>query len=76
MVLAIDEAKSLIRELKVLFDIVRLVDVAVTTQYSLTDDNDIIKEPYSCYAAWKKTRRCENCISSKVHSTKGKLSKF
>ena len=66
----------LVRELKEVFDIVRLVDVALNTQYRVTDEGEIIKEPYLCYAVWKKDRRCENCISAKVFARKTKLTKF
>ena len=51
------EAYVLIEGLKVVFDIVRLVDVTTTTQYTLTRDGRLIAEPYECYAVWHKDRR-------------------
>lgn len=70
------ETMELIRHLQVVFDLVRLVDAAVTTQYSLNDRGELEAEPYRCYAVWNKTDRCENCIAAKAVAQKGKLTKF
>lgn len=70
------EAYVLIEGLKVVFDIVRLVDVTTTTQYTLTRDGRLIAEPYECYAVWHKDRRCENCVSAKAFAKKGQLAKY
>ena len=65
-----------IEELKVVFDIVRLVDVTRTTQCSIDSNGEIIREPYKCYAVWRKDRRCENCISSKALAKKAQVAKY
>lgn len=70
------EIALLIRELKVVFDIVRLVDAAMTTQYSVNQTQEMIQEPYQCYAVWNRSRRCENCISAKAFSGKCTITKF
>ena len=59
------EVSLLIDELKLVFDIVRLVDVTRTLECSIDSNGEITREPYECYAVWRKDRRCENCISSK-----------
>lgn len=70
------EALSLLEQLKLIFDIVRLVDVTMTRQLSLSSNGELVSEPYSCYAVWNKTSRCDNCISAKAFSCKERLSKF
>ena len=54
----------------------RLVDVSLTTEYTMSDDGTFIAGEYQCYAVWNKNQRCENCISAKAYALKGKLSKF
>lgn len=70
------EAIAFFSQQKKIFDVVRLVDVSMTTAYLLQEDGEIISEPYQCYAVWNKNQRCENCISAKAYAIKGKLSKF
>lgn len=62
--------------LKTIFDVVRLVDVTMTTQYSVSPAGEITWEPYQCYAVWNYQRRCENCISAKAFSQKCQMTKF
>lgn len=71
-----DEMKVLVSQLKKVFDIVRLVDVSMTTQFSINNMGEIVKEPYYCYSVWNKSRRCENCISAKAFAQKNKMTKF
>ena len=71
-----EEVGIYIKSLKNVFDIVRLVNVSETTQFSIDDNGNIIAQPHQCYAVWNKERRCENCISAKAFFQKGKLSKF
>ncbi|WMJ21898.1 GGDEF domain-containing protein [Paludicola sp. MB14-C6] len=61
---------------KKIFDTVRLVDVSMATQYSISDNGEIEKQPYECYAIWNKGKRCSNCISAMAFSAKGKFTKF
>ncbi len=70
------EALTLIDQLKFAFDIVRLVDVTMTCQVSVDDHGEFVTEPYQCYAVWNKKSRCDNCISAKAFSIKGKMTKF
>ncbi|MDD5953547.1 MAG: GGDEF domain-containing protein [Oscillospiraceae bacterium] len=70
------EVVALVRQLQLVFDAVRIVDVSLTTQYRLSSEGELVQEPYACYAVWNKTTRCENCISAKAFSQKGKFTKF
>lgn len=71
-----EELIVLIDQLKFVFDIVRMVDATRTRQVSLDRCGELVAEPYKCYAAWNKNARCENCISAKAFSCKGRLTKF
>lgn len=69
------DVKELMRQMAIVFDVVRLVDATVTNQYALKGE-ELSPEPYRCYAIWNKESRCENCISAKAFAQKGKLTKF
>lgn len=70
------EIGALVHELRTIFDIVRLVDVSMTTQYTVSEDGELTESPYQCYAVWESTRRCENCISCKAIAHRCRMSKF
>lgn len=71
-----DEAYLLIEQLKQIFSVVRLVDVSKTVTYSFDKEGKLVKQPFMCYHAWDKSRRCENCISAKAFSHKSQETKF
>lgn len=71
-----DEIWALVGAYKQVFDIVRLVDAATTTQFSLNEAGEITEEPYRCYAVWKKSSRCEDCISARALLQRNKQMKF
>lgn len=70
------ELGILFHELKMIFAIVRLVDVSMTTQYTVSQTGEITQEPYKCYAVWNRKKRCENCISAKAFCQKQMMTKF
>ena len=70
------EVWELLCQLKLVFDIVRLVDVSVTRQVSVDGTGEIKEEPYHCYKVWNKEARCENCVSAKALNRRGKVTKF
>lgn len=70
------EVLSLFKELRKIFDIVRLVDSTINVEYSVNDNGEILAEPYKCYSVWNKRSRCENCVSAKAFIKKSKLTKF
>lgn len=70
------ELFAMLSELKKIFEIVRLVDVAMMRVVILHEDGTEEYEPYMCYVAWKKNGRCENCISAKAYAKKSQLYKF
>ena len=67
---------SLIQELHLVFDIVRLVDITNNTQYTLNDANELEPSPYKCYTVWNRDHVCNNCISSRACCGKTRLEKF
>jgi len=71
-----EELLTFISVQKKIFDIVRLVDVSMTIQYTVLEDGTIEQQPHECYAVWNKNSRCENCISAKALALKSKLTKF
>lgn len=71
-----EEVYEMMKELKVIFDIVRLVDVAGSDQYSVSAEGEIVREPGKCYAVWCRENRCDNCISSKAFAQKAQMTKF
>lgn len=70
------QAWLMLNYLQSAFDIVRLVDAATNRQFFLNNAGEAAEEPYRCYAVWKRGERCENCISAKVFSTRGRAAKF
>lgn len=65
--MTMDEARALVTQLNLVFDIVRFVDVRMMQEYTFAEDGQFIGHPYHCYNVWKKKRRCENCISAKAY---------
>lgn len=76
MIFSMEELLVFMSVQKKIFNIVRLVDVSMVTQYLLSDDGRIEEQPYKCYSVWNKNMRCENCISAKAYALKGKMTKF
>lgn len=71
-----EEVRQLMEQLKRVFDIVRLVDVSITKQFTIDSSGELREEAYQCYEVWNKTERCANCISAKALANKSKLTKF
>lgn len=72
-----EEMATLIKNFGEVFEVARLVDVSLTKQYELTEDQcDFRKTEYSCYAIWNNHRRCENCVSAKAYAKRSKMTKF
>ena len=67
---------SLIQELHLVFDIVRLVDITNNTQYTLNDANELEPSPYKCYTVWNRDQVCNNCISARACCNKTRIEKF
>lgn len=72
-----EEMATLVKNLGEVFEIARLVDVSMTKQFALTENQcDFEQTDYSCYAVWNKNRRCENCVSAKAYAKRSKMTKF
>lgn len=75
-----EEFNSFISHMKMIFDIVRIVDpeeCAVLSRNELAGDiSDMRCKNDECYAVWEKNYRCENCISRRALMKKTQLLKF
>lgn len=76
MIFTKEELRIFITEQNRIFDIVRLVDVSMTRQYTIDNNGEFIEAPYECYNVWNKKKRCDCCISSKVLLSKKQFTKF
>lgn len=70
------ELGTLVEELELVFDIVRLVDVSVTTPFTVSHTGELTVQEHMCYDVWCKDKRCENCISAKAFMRKTRMTKF
>lgn len=70
------EVAALINNLKLVFDIVRLVDVSNNLQYTIGENGDLTEDAYKCYAIWERDGKCENCISAKAMVSKSRQTKY
>lgn len=70
------EIAEMMKQLEKVFDVVRLVDVAVTRPVHLGACGVFQDEATHCYAVWNKGGRCDNCIFARAFANKGRLSKF
>lgn len=70
------EIQDLMRQLNTIFDIVRLVDVTLSSQYSIDRQGDLIQQPSRHCIVRDKDRSYENGVSVKRLAMKGKLAKF
>lgn len=71
-----EEVQKLIQTLNTIFDKVRLVDCAVSEEYCLDENKELIKQDYHCHTIWGRESRCSNCISAKALSRKENMAKF
>ncbi len=70
------DACELVKNLQTVFDIVRFVDVSMTTQYQPGTKGKLEPGKYQCYAVWNKAGRCENCVSARAFAQKTRLTKY
>ena len=64
------QARTMVEELKKVFDVVRFVDVETNKIISIDEKNNIHTSPYSCYSLWERTGKCQNCTSHKAKASK------
>lgn len=57
------EMRELLLSLSSIFDVVRMVDPAETAVLTLGEQDELIREPYTCFHVWNKKCRCRNCTS-------------
>ncbi len=74
--LSFAQARTMVEELKKVFDVVRFVDVETNKIISIDEKNNIHTSPYSCYSIWERTGKCQNCTSHKAKASKSSTTKF
>lgn len=74
--LTMEQLKTFIEQQEMIFDEVRLVDIATTKTYYLDDQQQICVEPHACYEFWNRAGKCQNCSSAKAFTTKGQVTKY
>ena len=72
----IGQMRALLDELGALFDAARVVDPTETAVLKLTADGGIVRVPDSCFCAWKRESRCENCVSMRAAVTGRRQMKY
>ncbi len=75
-VLSYDQLQNLIRELSLIFDIVRTVDPALQRAVIYDADGRHVNLTEHCFDAWNKCGRCENCVSAMAYRQKKRLTKL
>lgn len=70
------QARTMVEELKKVFDVVLFVDVETNKIISIDEKNNIHTSPYSCYSLWERTGKCQNCTSHKAKASKSSTTKF
>lgn len=71
-----DDLKNLKSVLGLTADVVRVVEPSVFKAVQLNDTGEDLGEPYLCFSALGKGRRCSNCISAQAIAQKKAFSKF
>lgn len=75
--MTVQEFEAFEKQVKNVFDIVRVLDENLLNQVVVDCDNHILStEPCECFSFWKKNQRCENCISAKVLMEKSQRTKL
>lgn len=73
----ITEIKELIHQLKIVFDIVRLVDPATNLVLTFVEYENKHSEEQKCYEIWGKCGACENCLSlASTHNEATRKTKY
>ncbi len=67
---------QLMRNLRGIFDVVRIVDVEKAEVLELDENGEISCTKHACYQVWSKEHRCENCISARALIEKSQLTKL
>lgn len=70
-----EQLSTLLSKMGTFFDVVRIVDPVSMIVYSL-ENGELIAQPDGCFHVWKRTGRCENCVSVKSYINNKRLSKF
>ncbi len=75
-VYTIDEMTTLLKYMSGIFDMVRLVQPEKTAVIKLEGEHGISILPYTCFKAWNKSCRCENCTSICAGKSERSMAKY
>ena len=73
-VMTMDEAHESMRQMRQVFDVVRLLDAETVRKINENKKHPDGVDP--CFAFWRKTHPCENCVSYKALEARGKKVKM
>lgn len=78
MVMTMQEAREWMRQLREVFDVVRLLNAETIERINNTEDfvGQRQEESAQCFAFWHKDAPCQNCVSIKAYREKGKRVKI
>lgn len=71
-----EQAKQEMEEFRKVFDVVRLISEENIRKMEEGHEADVPSDSVACYAFWKKSQRCKNCITAKVLHEKGTRTKL
>ena len=71
-----EEVDLMIRELREVFDIVRIVEAPTDKQCCINEACDLVREPGRCFDFWNQEARCKHCVSMRALSRKRLSRKF
>ena len=69
-------ARTILQELQLYFDKVRLVTPEDHGVYKLNEDGSLKRRERPCYAIWGSEQACRNCAGCKAHSDKNRVVKL
>lgn len=71
-----DELQQRIKDLNMVFDVVRVVDPSAQHQIIYHGDGTAKLAKEYCFCLWNRNERCANCISARTLATRRKTTKF
>lgn len=71
-----EEIVQLMRELKSIFEVVRLVEPMAGIQWTLNEAGELVEGEYCCWYVWERSSRCAHCISRRAVMQHSRITKF
>ncbi|MCH5188672.1 MAG: hypothetical protein J1F63_09745, partial [Oscillospiraceae bacterium] len=71
-----EEVNVMIKELREVFDLVRIVEAPTDKQCCVNENCELVQEPGRCFDFWGQEARCKHCVSMRALSKKQLSRKF